>query len=409
MLPALSGWVTRASALLLGVGAACGLALAQPGGTAPVAAADAKVDKNAAGDPVDAETKRVYLVNMQGVFGRDLSATPFKSILADAKKAQPDYLVFRVDFQFNVGGRERMAFENDPRALYELETARQLITLFTEDLINDTTWGKKPRVVMWVRRALGGSAFLPFAAPDIYYTSDGIQGGIGGLERTAAGMQDQRVREKMWGIMKARAEGLALMGGHDARLLRAMMEYRFKLSYTMEGGKARLSEDYLGEVIKEDPLEDEARRDNVEQVARLEGNDTLTLRTELATRLGLARGKADTLEEIMDDQGFGRNYQVIDGRAKRILDNWSSDVRRAEDEFQSLWRDFNDIQVTGQTPQERNQKRGAQLGVLRKVKALLDRYREAIDPSAIQGAPEQWDTEIDIMMERIRQRIRTDK
>ena len=51
----------------------------------------------------------------------------------------------------------------------------------------------------------------------------------------------------------------------------------------------------------------------------------------------------------------------------------------------------------------------AQIGVLNKIRGLLNKYKEAINPRAIQGAPEGWDQEIDIMLEQIRQQIRVDK
>lgn len=407
-----TGWDwLRATAAAMVMAACAAVGFAQPAdGGAASPAGDAKVEKNAAGEPVNADTKRVYLVNFQGEFARDVSGTPFKQLWADIKKVQPDILVFKIDFQFKVYGEQHDAVENDPRALYQLDQALELVTFLRNDLANDPAWVKKPRIVMWVKRALGGSAFLPFSVPDVYFTSDGIVGGIGGLERMAATMQDQRVKEKMWGIRRAQCMSLAQMGGHDDRLMRAMIEYRFKLSVDFVGGDPVYHEDYSGEVIlKEDITEDETRKDTLEQIARFQGNDTLTMRTDIALKLKFAKGRADTLEEIMYHLGYERNYVVTEGRGKRILDNWSNDLRKAERDIIQLWNDFTDIQVTGQTPAERNQRRGAQIGVLKKIQVLLGRFKEAIDPRAIQGAPENWETRLDVMIEQIRQQMRNDK
>lgn len=407
-----AGWDwLKATAAAMAMAACAAVGFAQPadsGAAAP--AGDAKVEKNAAGEPVNADTQRVYLVNFQGEFARDVSGTPFKQLWADVKKVQPDILVFKIDFQFRVYGQQHDAVENDPNALYQLDQALELVTFLRNDLANDPAWVKKPRIVMWVKRALGGSAFLPFSVPDVYFTSDGIVGGIGGLERMAATMQDQRVKEKMWGIRRAQCMSLAQMGGHDDRLMRAMIEYRFKLSVDFEGGEPVYREDYSGEVIlKEDITEDETRKDTLEQIARFQGNDTLTMRADIALKLKFAKGRADTLEEIMYHLGYERNYTVTEGRGKRILENWSNDLRKAERDIIQLWNDFTDIQVQGATPAERNQRRGAQIGVLKKIQVLLGRFKEAIDPRAIQGAPENWETRLDVMIEQIRQQMRNDK
>jgi len=156
-------------------------------------------------------------------------------------------------------------------------------------------------------------------------------------------------------------------------------------------------------------VEDEARRDTLEQVARNQGNDLLTLDAPTAKLIGLSRETVDSLDGILSYYDIERNYVLTEGRSKRIFENWGNEVRRAESDFLDLWAAFNDIQVEGNTPQERNQRRGAQIGVLNKIRGLLNKYKEAINPRAIQGAPEGWDQEIDIMLEQIRQQIRVDK
>lgn len=366
-------------------------------------------EKTVTGDPVNAETKRVYVVNFRGEFGRDVSATPMKRVIADIKRMQPDYVIFRLDFEFTHQGDTKEGYMPDPMAYWQLETARQITTLYTEEIANDQSWTKKPHVVMWVRRALGAPAFLPFAAQDIYYTSDGLHGGIGAIEMVH-GSPSKRVREKMIGIVMARAEGLAQMGGHDSRILKAMAQSRYKLSVSYEGGKPVLHEDYTGdELLKEDATEDESLRDTLEDRIRFKGNDWLTLNAERALKLGLSRGTADSVDEIAFDLGIHRNYMLVKGRADRILAQWSEDVTKAEEQFQNLWRDFGEIQVNGATANERNQQRGRQMGVLRRIQNLLKDYKEAINPRAIRGAPDNWETQIEIMMEQIKQQIRVDR
>jgi hypothetical protein len=177
-----------------------------------------------------------------------------------------------------------------------------------------------------------------------------------------------------------------------------------------EGGKPVLHEDYTGdELLKEDATEDESLRDTLEDRIRFKGNDWLTLNAERALKLGLSRGTADSVDEIAFDLGIHRNYMLVKGRADRILAQWSEDVTKAEEQFQNLWRDFGEIQVNGATANERNQQRGRQMGVLRRIQNLLKDYKEAINPRAIRGAPDNWETQIEIMMEQIKQQIRVDR
>lgn len=385
---------------------------AQPGDSAAKAniGPDGWPTKTAADEAANTDTQKVYVVRLRGELGRDISATPMRQIMAEIKKMQPDILVFQVDLEFRMFGEERDETDRDAMGIEGLEKAREITSMFTDDIRQDASWTKKPRLVMWVRRALGMSAFIPFVAPDIFYTSDGLHGGLGGIEQLLQSMASERVKEKQWSLRMGRALGLAQLGGHDDRILRAMMELRFKLSMDTRGGKPVFHEDYTGEtLLKEDPIEDKNRADTTEQVARMQGNDLLTLNAEKAIQVGLIKAKADQLSEIMDELGFGRNYVATEGRSAKIIEGWSESVGKAEQEFLDQWRKFNEIQVTGQTPAERNQKRGAQLGILRKISQLLTTYREAINPRRIRGAPEGWANQIDIMMEQIRQQMRVDR
>ncbi len=404
-----TGWSLPRSLWTGAMTALVSLGLAVGASAQPDAAKKDEPLKNAAGEPVNADTKTVYLVNLRGEFGRDVSSTPFRKVMDDIKKNQPDIVVFKLDFEFKKYGQTKENFETDVSAFGEIETARELITLFTENVKKDSTWTKKPNFVMWIKRALGGSAFLPFAAADVFYTSDGLHGGIGEIERIAAGM-DQRVREKMIGITMARAEGLAQLGGHDSRILKAMSEMHYKLSVSYKGGKPEFHEDYTGdEIIKEDALEDESKKDTEAQIARFEGNDILTLNAEKAKKLGLSRGTVDSLDELMFEYGSERNYRVTEGRGAKILNEWSKDVSDAEREFAKLWGDYNRLQITGTTATDRNQERGRQLGMLRKIQSLLKTYKEAINPRAIRGAPANWESQIEIIIEQIRQQQRGDR
>src|SRR5262249_46299702 len=116
---------------------------------------------------------KVYVIELKGEFGRDVSATPLKDIVKDARSFQPDILLVRMDTDFKIHGEEKEAYEPggaEGAFDQQLETARQLQTILTDGIRDDPEWKVKPRMVCWVRRALGGAAFLPFVFQEIYYT-----------------------------------------------------------------------------------------------------------------------------------------------------------------------------------------------------------------------------------------------
>jgi hypothetical protein len=402
----------RSMTVKAGGGAApAGAPVSTPSGT-PTATPSAPSGTTApAATPAsDPSAKTVYVLPLSGQFGRDVSATPLRQAMRDIKRSQPDILVIRVDFNFaiNVMG-DNVEFLPDPDAVWQLETARQLSTILTDEIRDDKTWTKKPRLVMWVRRALGAAAFLPFVAPDIYFTNDGLQGGIGNLELVAAG-GDEVYREKIYGIMLARAEGLAIKGGHEPKLVQAMARTRYSLSFSMVNGVPQFFEDTTGDTILTDDGDQEAgRRDTLPQVVRFEGNDWLTLKAPVAQQIGFSRGTVDRLEDLMAELGVARNYTVLRSRAGAVFQNWSRSVGEAEADFNRTWREFNEIEVQGQSAAERNVQRGRQLGTLRKMQEILKDYAESMEPQAIGGSADQWNSRLEVIMEQIRQQMRVDR
>ncbi|HYE01671.1 MAG TPA: hypothetical protein VD963_00405 [Phycisphaerales bacterium] len=367
------------------------------------------------GEPISEGTKRIYLVTLKGEFGRDVSATPLRAVMADARKFQPDVLIFKIDCDFKYLGEERpdwMPADAGP-AFNQLETAREVSTLITDDVRDDAQWktrdGKKPRLVMWVKKALGGVAFLPFIAPEIYYTSDGRHGGIGYLDRMFEGVGDKVVQEKQYSLRLGRAEGLAIKGGHDPRLVRAMSRVDYVLSVSFVGGKPVFHENDTGELLLTDDGEQQyGRLDTMQDVVRFRGNDVLTLDAEWAYKLGLSNGTADTIEDLAFQLGIGRDYVVESGKSERVLTEWGKAVTEAERDFGRLWREFGRTPVQGEY-EERARGRGKRIQILMEIKALLDRYREAINPREIEGAPDDWETQINLMIEQLKQEQRRDR
>jgi hypothetical protein len=350
----------------------------------------------------------VYVVNLTGELGRDVARTSVRDVMADIKKFQPDVLIFKVDMDFKIYGMEREKFTTSDAnaAFYQLETVRELQTMIIDDVRDDPNWTNKPRFVMWVKRAMGGPAFLPFIAPEIYYTPDGHHGGIGYLERTISG-GDKVVHEKLYGARLGRAEGLALKGGHSAQILRAMARADYVLSVNFVGGQPEFHEDTSGEILLTDDAKEE-NKDNVEDVVRFRGNDVLMLDAPLAYRLGLSKGTAETLDDLLTQMGIDKGYSLVAGRADDIIKNWGRAVSEAEFEFRRLFREYGRAPTGGANYDERTRNRGTRLRLLENIKGLLDRFGEAINP-AENGAPDDWKTRISIWIEEIKTEQRLDR
>lgn len=351
----------------------------------------------------DPGAAKVYYMELTGGLGRELAVSPLRDIVEDVKAAQPDYLIIKIDMDFKIHNDEVKDYGN---FFDQFHTMRGMVPILTDDIARDRTWKKKPKLVFWVRKAMGGVAFLPFVSDTIYYTSDARQGGIGGLDHIFDGVGDEVVRQKQRSLRLARAEGMANRGGYDPRIIKAMTWESYTLSYSLVGGKPEFYENNEGDHLLTDDGQEE-RADAMEDIVRGRGNDILQLNAELASRLGISDGTADSLEDVLAGLGIARNYVKVESRAKRILEDWSDGVDKGERDFRRLLRNFSSTPVQGDY-QERTAARGQQMRLLRQMKSILDRFGEAIDPREIRDLPDNWDMNIEIMIQRIRNEQQAD-
>ncbi len=351
----------------------------------------------------DPNAATVYYVEFRGGLGRELAVSPLREIVKDVKSHQPDYLIIKVDMDFKV---QNMDVKEYGHLFDQFSMMNDMVPVLTDDINLDRSWKKKPKLVFWVRKAMGGVAFLPFVSDTIFYTSDAKQGGVGYLDRLAEGVGDEVVRQKQRSLRLARAEGLAARGGHDPRIIRAMTWSSLTFSYSMVGGKPVIYQGNEGDhILTDDGIGD--RADTMEDIVRGRGNDVLTLNAELAYNLGISDGTADSLEDVVRYLGIARNYKLVDHRAKRILDGWADGVSNAERNFRRLLRNYINVQVQGNYD-ERTRARGQQRNLLRQMKSILDRYGEAIDPYEIGNLPENWNQDLELMIQRIKNEQQAD-
>lgn len=355
---------------------------------------------------------KVYLMELSGEFKRDVSLSPIKDVAKDIKKVQPDILVIKVNCDFvNDAGQKEDEWKAYEGSYDHLELARNIEVVITDQIQHDPEFKVKPRLVFWVKKALGGSAFLPFVGKEIYYTSDAQHGNIGYLDLLFEGVGDEVVREKQRSLREGRAEGLAIKGGHPVEILRAMSRMDYVLSVSFPDGKPKFYEDTSGEILlSDDGSLTNGRRDSMSDLMRGRGNDILTLSADMAKKLGMSNGTADTDTELMDELGCARNYTLTPGASKTILSAWSKGVRDAEFKIRDLRRDLGRVEIKAPGGwQERTNARSQQIGIMEDILALLKRYGEAINPYEIRAYPPQYEQDLRIQIDQIKQQQRLDK
>lgn len=420
MTPSKKHW-TNAAALLLSLGllGAAPAALAQPAeapgdkGEKKAEPADKPAGEKAAekADEAVGDAPTVYFMPLTGEFGRRISPQSLEEALKDARKAQPDYLIVSFDLTWAFGG---MSVQSPLQAGQQLEVtwnsglsaASEISTMLTDKIRDDKSWAKKPKIVGWIKTAMGPSAILALAFKDLYYTPDARHGGIGYLDYAMLGI-DETVRQKQISLREGAVRGIGNKGGYNEMIVQAMTKTTYVLSVTYEGGQPKLFPDMTGEeLLTDDGLD--GNRDTLEDLARGRGNDTLTLSADTAVKLKVAKGIAATPDDLMDQLGIVRNYKRLDSRSDAIFKNWETRVQRAEQDMEEYIRQFRAVRAENDTPDARVAARGRQLGLLERCRRLIEQYNKSLNPEALGelfGAydPEQALTRLGIQIERLKQ------
>ncbi|MCA9299611.1 MAG: hypothetical protein KDA28_11125 [Phycisphaerales bacterium] len=342
-----------------------------------------------------------YVINLDGKFARDISPTPFREAVADAQKYLPDYLIIVLDNEWTDRfGREREEFDGSAGELF---LAEELDPIYTSEI--EANWEKQPEVVFWVKNAMGGSAFLPFNCRTIYFYPEGRMGGICNLIFQYGTTRDEMVREKLFSAFLRHMEGMAITGGYDTRIVKAMARMDYTLSVSFPGGKPvyheRLPESNDEILLTNDGTESDNAA-TIEELARGDFKGALTLKADMAQKLGLSKGTVETLDDLLFQLELERNGVAVEGRSDDIMDGWSDGVDSAERRIRELMGDYQEIQVQGDY-RERTAARGRQRRILESILRLLTRYGEVLDPGGQQAS------QIRVQIEAIKQQQLRDR
>lgn len=320
---------------------------------------------------------RVYYMELNGEFGYDISQTPIREAMRDARNQNADVVIIRIDTT-----PKRSEFEplpDDKQNFDEMFRAQDVLPIFTDEIRRE--WTKKPRLVFWVKKAMGGGAFLPFVAPEIYMTSDARIGGIGGIGVMYGGTGDEVVRQKQYSLRMARAEGYFIAGGYDPKIVRAMAEPAYVLSYRLEGGRPVFLE-RLPERPDEFVLTTD-EPDTMQAQVRGQTRSVLTLTADVARAIGASKGTVDNLDDLLFQLGLSRSHTMINGRANRIMEGWKRDLELASKEITKGVEELaraSENQGGGNTFEARTQNRGKQIRQINDIIARLKRFGEAFGP-----------------------------
>ncbi len=349
----------------------------------------------------------VYVMEMTGRFGRDISVTPIRNVLEDARQHKPDVLIVVIDNAWTFG--DGSDAPDDAAAFGQIFLAEDIEPIFTQEI--PQKWGYMPRIVIWVKKAMGGACFLPFNFPEIYFHPDGKMGGIGNLIYQYGTTGDEMVREKLFSAGMGHARGMANHGGYDPRIVTAMARTDYVLSYRMVGGRAelleRLPEGPNEFLLTNDGTKDEFK-DTIQALARGEGKNTLTLTPQVARDLGVSKGTVSNLDELLFELQMHRRHNMIEGRAKQIWERWGKDITEGEREIRRLMEEFGRIQVQGDYNQ-RSAARAQQIRTLQRIQQVLKRFEEVAKLGLMRLDNVPSPQQIDVMIEQIRQEQMKDK
>jgi hypothetical protein len=392
-----------------------------PPASAPAPAAEPRAPIMAAETPPADSTGKVRYsyISLTGTFGEQISQTPILKSVTEAVKQRAEVIIVEIDNDWKTDDSE---FAEDlPDALGEFDEfhrAEYILEVFATKLpkIADDAGVPKPRLVFWVRRAMGGAAFLPLLSGEVYFHPDGKIGGIGNLATMMKG--HERVVEKQISLRLKRAIGWVNLSGYpySEELVRSMTQDWYVCSLKFVDGRPVLFEGMPanpGEELLTDDGKEE-RKDDIAAIARNEGNDVLTLNERNAKLLGLSRGTVETKTELLAALKLDRGGFEVPGKPEKVMDDWRVGVDRGTTQAKDLWREYAEVQVTGNF-EERRRARSTQVQKLTALIAVLKQWDEGMDMFElyragipVSGAGPRYDV-LDNMIEKIRMQQRLDR
>ncbi len=327
---------------------------------------------------VDDGRDRVYWMDLTGKFGEEISQSPIRDCIKDAKNNRANTIVVTIenDWTMGDGGEDDKDLPDFVANFDELFRAEEILHVWTDEV--PAEWPREPRVICWVKKAMGGAAFLPFVSKEIYFAPEGKMGGVGNLSTVLKG--HDRVVAKQISLRQQHAVGWVRHSGFPQaeELTRAMTRVEYVCSVRFENGRPVLFEGYPsnpGEELLTDDGEG-ANADTMQALARGEGNDVLTLNERTAKLIGLSKGTVASQSELLSTLRFAPD-QLVPSRSEVIMRDWKRGLENAKSQLLDLIREYSQVQVQGDWNQ-RKAARSTQLQKLEQIKGILRRWEEGL-------------------------------
>lgn len=254
---------------------------------------------------------RAAVISLEETVGTHMTATPLEEAIEELEADQIDLLVLKV----KSGGGMLIEIEKMSNVIHE---------------------EFKPRfkTVAWIESAISAAAMTSYTCEDIYFMTKGNFGSATGWFQNGGsiGLVEGRDLEEALYLM----ERIAERSGHNADLFRSMQILETPISYDRdpETGEVSIYNDTSGEFVLND------------------GTDITSLNSEQAMHIGLAKGIADTTDELADlllehnpelrgtdivwvgDRVAGELYPITE--AERIQREWREEADYIDGRFNEL-------------------------------------------------------------------------
>lgn len=269
--------------------------------------------------PDPTKAPKVYTIPLRGQLGTDITDSTYKAVIEDVRAKKPDLIVFILD-SADVNTREYLQDDDQNEAgMFDAEDTRRLVNNLKEEF-------KQIPQVMWVKDAVGLSALLAFAWPDIFMSTRARLFGLILIMRQA-GHPDWEVHRKFLAAWTAIAGGFFEAGGYDAKTLgEAMMRPEKKLSVSWEGRKLIWRPDETGTYIV----------DNSDK-------SVASFNAKTAEDLLLSKGTADDLDDLVFLLGYREwDRSLVDGKndGVKIIDDYIKRWRDTYSKTREAWANY---------------------------------------------------------------------
>lgn len=255
----------------------------------------------------------IYPVPMRGQMGTDIHPSAYEAIVEDAKKVNPDLIVFMLE---SADINNIFYLRDDDRAetgLALLGEYRDLVSTLRDEL------AQFPQAI-WVEDSVGFGSLMALSWPTMYMKPNARLWGLQNVAAMAGGWQDADVAAKMLAAWTGIGNGFLQKGGYPLEIGQAMMRPEFTLSASFEGRNVTWKLDTNGHWVVDSS-----------------DKDVTNLRAEMAEDLGLCDGLAESLDDVAFLNGW-REYELAES-GQQLIEKYVEDWRRTYDRTKEWMQD----------------------------------------------------------------------